>query len=118
MSLWPSSETLKVGNMNGKYFENFCINQLTKKFMGLGVSPKIFYYRDIDQKEVDVVLENHEGLTPIEIKMTSNPHIPDVSVFKELTKFGKVVSPGAILCTIDKPLLVVGDNVLLPVDLI
>jgi hypothetical protein len=50
--------------------------------------------------------------------MTSNPHIPDTAKFKELGKFNKNILPGAILCTIDKPLLVTGDHVLLPAELI
>jgi hypothetical protein len=118
LSLWPSSETLKAGNMNGKYFENFCMNQITKKLVHIGTPPNVFYYRDIDQKEIDIVLENHNGLTPIEIKLTSNPHIPDIAKFTELNKFKKPVLPGALLCTIDKPLLVTNDCVLLPFDLI
>jgi hypothetical protein len=118
LTLWPSAETLRIGNMNGAYFENFCVNQFTKKYAHLGTPPNIFYYRDIDQKEIDVVLESHAGLTPIEIKLTSNPHTSDVAKFRELEKFKKNVLPGALLCTIDKPLLTSGDNVLLPVDLI
>ena len=112
LSLWPSSQTLKVGNMSGAYFENFCMNQIIKK---LPNQVNIFYYRDTDQKEVDIVLESHAGLTPIEIKQTSNPHEGDTAKFKVLDKLKRKILPGAIICTIDKPLLVEGDNVFLPV---
>jgi len=118
LSLWPSSQTLKVSSMCGAYFENFCINQITKKFVNSSNQANIFYYRDTDQKEIDIVLETHAGLTPIEIKLSSNPHIGDVAKFEVLSKFKKKILEGAIICTIDKPLLIAGNNVLLPVDLL
>ena len=118
LSLWPSSETLKVGNMNGAYFENFVVNQIVKKFSYTSQPPNVFYYRDVDQKEIDLILETHEGLTPLEIKMTSNPHTGDIAKFAVLNKFKKNVLPGAIFCMIDKPLLIEGDNVFLPVCLL
>lgn len=118
LSLWPSSKTLQVGNMNGAYFENFCVNQITKKISASSQQVNIYYYRDKDKKEVDLVLENHAGLTPIEFKLSSNPNQGDVAKFAVLEKLGKPVLPGAIICTTDKPLLITGNNVLLPVNLI
>ena len=118
LSLWPSSETLRVGNMCGAYFENFALNQIVKKFALMPQAPNVFYYRDIDQKEIDVVLEYYNGLMPLEIKLTSNPRAGDVAKFEILKKFGKPVLPGALICTIDKPLLTGGDNVLVPVCLL
>ena len=55
---------------------------------------------------------------PIEIKQTSNPHAGDVAKFAVLEKFKKSILPGAMICTIDKPLLTMGDNVFLPVSLL
>ena len=118
LSLWPSSQTLQVGSASGAYFENFCMNQLTKKLAYSANQINIFYYRDADQKEIDVVLESHAGLVPIEFKLSSNPHQGDIAKFEALRKFGKTVLPGAIVCTIDKPLLVAGENILVPVGLI
>ena len=118
LSLWPSADTLKVGNMNGAYFENFCINQIVKKINISSERINIFYYRDIDRKEIDLVLETHAGLTPIEIKLSSKPYYGEEKKFKVLEKFGKKILPGAIICTIDKPLLLTGDNMLIPVQVL
>jgi hypothetical protein len=65
-----------------------------------------------------LVLENHTGLTPIEIKQTSNPQEGDVGKFKVLEKLKKNILPGVVACTIDKPLLLKGENVFLPVSLL
>jgi predicted AAA+ superfamily ATPase len=118
LSKWPSAEALQLGNMSGAYFENFIINQFAKKFVYEAQSPNMFYYRDIDQKEIDIVLESYNGLTPIEIKLTSNPHSGDVGKFKALEKFKKPINKGALICTIDKVALADSNNALLPVWLI
>jgi predicted AAA+ superfamily ATPase len=118
LSLWPSSKTLQFGNMSGAYFENFCMNQITKKLAVSSFQINLFYYRDTGQKEIDLVLESHAGLTPVEIKLSSNPHHGDVTKFEVLKKFNKNILPGAILCTIDKPMLISADNVLVPAALL
>ena len=118
LSLWPSSETLRVGNMGGAYFENFVVSQIVKKFSFMPQPPNIFYYRDVDQKEIDLILENHDGLMPLEIKMTSKPNSGDMTKFKVLSKFKKNILAGAIFCMIDKPLLIAGDNLFLPICLL
>lgn len=118
ISKWPSAEVLRLGNMGGAYFENFVVNQFVKKFAYAPQSPNLFYYRDIDQKEIDVVLESYNGLTPIEIKLTSNPHGSDVAKFKALEKFKKPINRGGLICTIDKAVLADTNNALIPVWLI
>jgi len=118
LALWPSAKTLQVGNMNGAYFENFVINQIIKKLNASTSQINVFYYRDVDQKEIDIVLESHEGLTPIEIKLSSNPHHKDTEKFEILKKFGKPVLSGALVCTIDKPLLVSSGNLIVPACLL
>jgi len=118
LSLWPSSKTLQMGNMSGAYFENFVMNQIVKKMSAGSNNTNLFYYRDTDQKEIDVIIESHDGLTPIEIKLSSNPHHGDMKKFDVLKKFGKDVRVGAVICTIDKPLLVSGGNTLVPVWLL
>ena len=34
----------------------------------------IYFYRDTNQKEIDVLIEHQQTLYPIEIKTTANPH--------------------------------------------
>ena len=118
LSLWPSSKTLQMGNMSGAYFENFVMNQIIKKISAGSSNVNLFYYRDTDQKEIDVIIESYDGLTPIEIKLSSNPHHSDMKKFDVLKKFGKDIRAGAIICTIDKPLIVNTGNMLVPVWLL
>jgi predicted AAA+ superfamily ATPase len=81
-------------------------------------APDIFYYRDSDQNEIDIVLETYNGLTPLEIKLSSNPHRNDVGKFSVLGKFKKPILNGGIVCTIDKPLSADANNALIPVWLV
>jgi predicted AAA+ superfamily ATPase len=55
-------------------------------------------YRDANQNEVDIVLEEAGTLYPIEVKKTANPGLGDCKSFRELGKLQKKVGLGAVLC--------------------
>ena len=57
------------------------------------------YYRDIDSKEVDMVLESDGELHPIEIKKTASPPTELAGVFKVLDKASAPRGTGAVICT-------------------
>jgi len=118
LSMWPTADTLKISSVNGDYFENFVMNQIVKKLSYSENQLNIFYYRDNDQKEIDIVIEKYDGLLPMEIKLTSSAHYSDVKKFSLLKKFKKPVLPGALICTIDEPLLAQEGDIILPIKLI
>ena len=57
------------------------------------------YYRDIDSKEVDMILESDGELHPIEIKKTASPPTEIANVFKVLDKASLPRGTGAVVCT-------------------
>ena len=64
---------LQSSSFAGAYFENFIMNLFTIKYNFNALKPNLYFYRDIDQNEVDILLETNEGLVPIEIKLSANP---------------------------------------------
>jgi len=101
---WPSSSVLQTGPMAGAFFENYIINQINIKYQLLPQSPNLFFYRDNDQKEIDLVLENVSELIPLEIKLSANPTAKEIVKFVALDKLNKTIASGGIICLIDKPL--------------
>lgn len=114
----PSYESLQVSSMAGSYFENFVMNQLVIKYKLLDHCPNIYFYRDIDQYEVDIILEDFDGITPLEIKLSANPNKRDIEKFKVLEKLGKLIKDGGIICLIDSVYPVDKHNSLIPVGII
>jgi len=62
------------GPMAGALFENFCIQETVKWFLGRGEPPPLYYLRTSNGLEVDLLIEPAAGvLIPVEIKLTKTP---------------------------------------------
>lgn len=99
---WPNAETLENGPMDGAFFETFVVSEIVKGYMNHGKSTRdIYYYRDLDKREIDMIIEDATSITPIEIKKNKMPNHPDKN-FGALSKFNKNVKPGLIICLSDE----------------
>ncbi len=118
LTKWSSTETLESGAMNGAILENYVVSEISKTYLNCGQEPFMYYYRDKDAKEIDIVLEHDGVLNPIEIKKTSNPGTELTKVFSLLDKASVPRDKGAIICM--KPSLgaVDRDNYIVPVWMI
>ncbi|MBQ6471526.1 MAG: ATP-binding protein [Victivallales bacterium] len=101
---WPTPETLEAGAMAGHIFETWCVSEVIKTYWNAGMKiENLFYYRDRDQREIDLVIDTAEGFHPAEIKKTSTPKGDDARHFRLLEKLGKPVLKGAVLCACETP---------------
>ena len=118
LTKWSSAETLESGAMNGALLENYVVAEIMKTYVNSGKEPYMYYYRDKDVKEIDIVLEHDGVLNPIEIKKTANPGTELVKVFGLLDKASVPRSKGAVICM--KPALsaIDRDNYIVPVWMI
>jgi len=98
---WPTPETLRNGNAAGAFFETFVVGEILKSYYNCGKEPSLFYYRDIDKKEIDLLMTGPEKLYPMEVKKAKNPADADKN-FSALDKFGQTVMPGIVLCMADE----------------
>ncbi len=98
LTRWTSPETLEAGAMSGAIFETFVVSEIIKSFYNAGKKPPVFYYRDKEKNEIDLILEIDGILYPIEIKKSANPGKDAISAFRMLEKAGKPVGHGAVVC--------------------
>lgn len=91
------------------------IDDLAKTYLNTGREPFLYYYRDKDAKEIDIVLEQDGVLNPIEIKKTSNPGTELTKVFSLLDKASVPRGKGAIVCMKPKVGVVDRDNYVVPI---
>ncbi len=118
LTKWSSPETLEAGAMNGAIFENYAVSEIIKTYYNCGKEPYIYYYRDKDAKEIDIVLERDGQLFPIEIKKTARPASQLTGVFKLLDKATLIRSTGGVLCMTDTLSAFSKDELIVPVGLI
>ncbi len=98
---WPSAETLECGAMDGAFFETYVISEIVKSYYNAGKPADIYYYRDIDKKEIDLLIVSGDKIYPIEIKKGKAPNRPDKN-FDVLKNLNLKVQPGIILCMSDE----------------
>ncbi|MBO5638031.1 MAG: ATP-binding protein [Acidaminococcaceae bacterium] len=101
LTRWSSPEVAETGAMSGALLENFTVSEIVKGYQNAGLEPYLYFYRDRDAKEIDVVLEGDGKLCPLEIKKTAVPDRRLVRVFSVLEKSSMQVGTGAILCMAD-----------------
>ena len=98
LTKWNTPETLESGAFSGAIFETYVVSEIIKSYMHNGQEPSIYFYRNRDGIEIDVILEENGTLYPIEIKKKSNPDKGDIKNFAILSRFEKNIGTGAVLC--------------------
>lgn len=98
LTKWSSPETLASGAMSGSILENYVVSEIRKSYLNNGKEAFIYYYRDKDAKEIDLVLEQDGELHPIEIKKSANPAAEILRVFSVLDKSSLKRGNGAVIC--------------------
>lgn len=100
---WPNAKMLEACAMAGAFFETFVVSEIIKGFCNYNIDRKsyLYYYRDIDQKEIDLLYVDNNAIYPIEIKKGEMP-IKANKNFNILTKYNMEIKPGIIIDTCDK----------------
>lgn len=117
---WTSAQVAMNGAMAGELFENFVVSEIIKSYYNTGhETEKIYFYRDKDKREIDLIIEKDNTLYPIEIKKSARPGIEMAKHFPVLSKLtGMSVGQGCIICQCDKSSYLSNDVVALPIEYI
>ena len=118
LTRWNTQEVLKNGAMAGAFFETFVVTELIKSYANAGVlEPPLFFYRDKEQNEIDVVIQEGETLHPLEIKKHADPTKRDIQAFAILDRIlGISRGAGGVICLYDKVLPLGENDVIVPVE--
>lgn len=95
---WSSADTLEAGAMSGALLETWILGELLKGYWHNGLHAPFYYYRDKDQKEIDLLLLKDGTLYPLEFKKTASPRKEMVQHFLALNKLKLPVGPGGVVC--------------------
>ena len=118
LTRWSSPETAMSGAMNGALLENYTVAEIVKSYQNAGQEPYLYYYRDKDAREIDLLLEQDGKLFPIEIKKMAAPQKKLTKVFELIDKSPLERGTGAVLCMADQLGAFDQDNLIVPISLI
>lgn len=109
---WSSPATLEAGAMSGAIFETYVISEILKSYVHQGKRPAFYYYRDKDQKEIDLLIHQDGLFYPVECKKSASPSRNIASHFSLLKKHG----PGCVVCLIPERLPLTDDIEAIPIS--
>lgn len=76
--------------LKGELFENLIMTEILKYFYNQGINKQLYFWRDSNGNEVDIIIENQGKITPVEIK---SGRTLNAAFFKALKTFLKAL-PG------------------------
>ena len=118
LSSWTSCDTLMNGAASGRFLENYVVLEMLRNVAYGEKKININFYRDTNQKEIDLVLEMDGKLHPFEIKRAASPDRKIIRSFSLLQKGEKEIGAGGIICMAEKPFPIDSVNSMIPVNLL
>jgi predicted AAA+ superfamily ATPase len=118
LTRWNTPEVLKNGAMAGAFFESFVVAEIIKSYYNRGVLDlPLYFYRDKDMNEIDLVIEDNATLYPLEIKKHADPQKSDTKAFHLLDKIpNRKRGSGGVICLYDNLITLNGDDRVIPIN--
>ncbi|MDR1176321.1 MAG: ATP-binding protein [Treponema sp.] len=114
---WDNPVPLSRGPMAGALFETFVIGEVIKSYASAGKEAPVFFYRDRDGKEIDLLIVQNGVIHPLEIKKHANPGPADIAAFEVTEKInGYSRGGGGVICACEEPAVLKGGDRAIPVS--
>ena len=118
LTKYSSPEILANGAINGTILENYVVSELLKTYHNQAKECLLWYYRDKEMREIDMIMESDGRLHPIEIKRSIHPSSELISAFEILDKGTVPRGKGAILCMRPTLSAINAENYVIPIWMI
>ncbi|MCD8122143.1 MAG: ATP-binding protein [Clostridiales bacterium] len=118
LTWYSSSKILANGAMNGAILENYVVAEMLKTYHNNARECLLWYYRDKNSNEIDMVIESDGLLHPLEIKRSVNPGSELLQAFHLLDKSSVPRGKGAVLCMRPRLSAVNADHYIIPIWMI
>lgn len=87
---WNSSDALELGAMSAEFFETWVIGEVYKSYAGAGQKAPLYYYRNFNGKEIELLILHNGVLYPVVITKSAQP--------QKMYKRFNIVNPAFAAC--------------------
>ena len=116
LSGYTSARELQLSSNSGHYLETFIVSEIIKAYNARGITPNLYYYRDKEKNEIDLIFYKNNKLYPLEIKKTAIPKKEMIKNFSKLDKAKKEIGTGGIICFYDILTKLDESNYIIPIS--
>lgn len=117
---YMDSVTLEKSAFNGAILETYVVTEIIKSFANNGMDSRkyLYYYRDNNGKEIDLLIFYNNTVYPLEIKKSFNPGKQAIKNFDIIEKFGVQIGDGGVICMAKELFPIDKNNNLIPIELL
>ncbi len=101
LSGWLNADVLERGAMAGPMLETYVVSEIIKSYLNAGRTPRIYFYRDKEKNEMDVLIEENGLLYPVEIKKTASTRNISLKTFHVLEEAELPLGRGGVICFVN-----------------
>lgn len=91
------------------------ISEILKSYRNEAKEPLLWYYRDRNANEIDLLIEENGKLHPIEIKRSVNPGTEIVKAFSIFERASIPIGEGAIICMREQLSAIDSNHFIIPI---
>lgn len=113
---WTSAKELQISSNSGHFLETYVVSEIIKTCNAHRIRPNIYYYRDKEKNEIDLIIYQNNTLYPFEIKKTAMPTKEMIKNFNKLNQTSKKVGTGGIICFYDTLTKLDENNYIIPIS--
>lgn len=95
-------KALKLSTFKGRMVETYIHNEIVKSYLNNGITPNLFYYRDSNQNEIDLIILKDGSLYFVECKSGKNFSSKNIKGFSQLNKTKYEIEGQCIICTTEE----------------
>lgn len=118
LARWNDPRTLELSAMAGALFETWVVSEILKSYShnGRDIRNNMYYYRDNNGREIDLIIMDNNRIYPLEIKLSANPGPRAVRHFAVLEKMALTPSEGGVICMCKDIIPIDAHNRFIPVS--
>ena len=117
---YTDASILEKSAYSGAIFETYVISEIIKSYTNNGIDPRkhLYFFRDNNQKEIDLLVIDNNIVYPVEIKKSSNPGLEAIKNFNVVDKFEMERGTGIVLCLCKEIEAIDENNYYVPIEYI
>lgn len=104
LTRWLNADALEAGAASTEFFETWVVTEIYKSYSNKGIVPPLYYLRNFNGKEIELIIWQNGTAYPIAIKKSAFPNkaVKTFAILEPVSADAKInIGAGGIVCLID-----------------